>query len=172
MHMRTVKWTKINKYETFIMSETGEIVNTETWNTMKQIKHHDWYYVSIGGRKNRKVFKIAKLLAHRYLPNPENKECIYFKNWNPYDHRLENIWWATRVEVRRRINIFDKNAYSRDVWIIRKVVLQLWLDWVQVSKFPSTMAVERTLWFNYNKIWEACRGERKTYKWYIWKYEN
>lgn len=169
--MRAIRWTKIKKYENFIMSEIGDIVNTETWNTIKHTKRADWYYVSIGKRGNRKVLKIAKLLAQRYLPNPEKKKCVYFKNWNPYDHRLENIWWASYSDIRKRGNTFDKNAYQRGVWIKRKVVLQLSMDWNFIRKFSSTMEVERMLGFNYNKIWEACRWERKSYKWSLWRYE-
>lgn len=51
------------------------------------------------------------MLAEAFLPNPDNKKCVLFKNDDPKDLRLDNLTWdngAIRKKEDQKNGIKDK----------------------------------------------------------------
>lgn len=46
----------------------------------------------------RRTFKIHRVIAHLFIPNPENKPSIDHINGNRQDNRVENLRWCTQKE--------------------------------------------------------------------------
>jgi len=60
--------------------------------------HHSGYKrVNIKG----KHFSIHRLMAEKYLPNPEMKEQVNHINGNKGDNRIENLEWVSRSENQK-----------------------------------------------------------------------
>tara|TARA_R110002126_G_scaffold255862_1_gene398890 strand:+ start:439 stop:915 length:477 start_codon:yes stop_codon:yes gene_type:complete len=68
----------------------------------KEIKHYkrpDGYMqVALYKNGKRKMFKVHRLLAIAFIPNPENKRCVDHINGIRDDNRLENLRWVTHSE--------------------------------------------------------------------------
>lgn len=45
-----------------------------------------------------KNYKIHRLVALAYIPNPENKPCVCHKDNNPLNNRVDNLYWGTQAE--------------------------------------------------------------------------
>lgn len=81
-----------------------------------------WGYkqVSLYKDANKKSYKVHRLIAAAFIPNPENKPCINHKNGIKTDNRVENLEWCTdkenfnhAIENNLIVNHGENNKFSK-----------------------------------------------------------
>lgn len=66
---------------------------------MKPYKDKDGYLcLGLVSEGKRKQYKVHRLVAFKYLPNPENKPQVNHKDGNPANNTTSNLEWVTGVE--------------------------------------------------------------------------
>ena len=50
-----------------------------------------------------KTYKVHRLVAEAFLPNPENKKMVRHIDGDPYNNDVSNLEWFSRVEESKRI---------------------------------------------------------------------
>lgn len=90
---------QIKGYPNYIIEVTGHIWS---YNRDKYLKHQPHYlgYLQVGLLKNgkRKTFKVHRLLAEHFIPNPNNYKYINHKDGNKSNNDIGNLEWCTHSQ--------------------------------------------------------------------------
>ena len=91
------EWKEIQDYPNCQVSSEGRVEQDGKLRPL--YKNKDGYMVvNIGKGKSRKQFRVNRLVASAFIPNPENKPQVNHKNSVRCDDRVENLEWSTSKE--------------------------------------------------------------------------
>jgi hypothetical protein len=124
----------------------------------KQSNHNKGYKViSMGG----KMKYIHRLLAEKYIPNPNNYCCVNHKNGVKHDNRIENLEWITNRDnlEHARLNGFSE---PKQLGIPSFTKQQVYYILEQRDAGRTYVNIAKEMNRDGKTIWRVCNG--KSYK--------
>lgn len=83
--------------EDYEITRDGKVINKHSGHALiGQPNGKGYLRVSIGG----KLMFIHRLVAEKYIPNPEEKEQVNHKDGNKLNNNVDNLEWVTNQENR------------------------------------------------------------------------
>lgn len=176
-------WKDIKGYENiYQISSLGNVKSCNYNRTgiariLKPIITKGYLCVGLNIKGQQKKYKIHKLVAEAFIPNPDNKLQINHKNGLKTDNRVENLEWSTAKENLRhaldtglRTNSTEKQKQSaRNKGIKqRKNILQYNNNFSK--EWDGIKQASRATGINASNISKCCRGKLKSTGGYMWKY--
>ena len=149
--------------------------------------------VSLSKNGKQKIFKIHRLVAEAFIPNPENKPCIDHINTDKTNNRVENLRWVTHKEnsnnpltLKKIINANNKPRKYRcgdehpkpnlgKIGILSPSstpILQFSLNGDFIKRWDSMADIEREMNISHSNLCKCCKYQRKTAYRFKWGYAD
>ena len=105
-------WKSIEGYENYEVSTLGNVKNIKTGKLLKPRPAHHGYLRVCLWNPNPKDFKIHRLVAKTFIPNPFNLDTVDHINGITYQNNVENLQWMTRSENSKKAKIGKIGAFK------------------------------------------------------------
>lgn len=100
------QWKSISGYENYRVSNLGNCKSGDNV-LVNKMDTVGYLIICVSKKSKSKTFRIHRLVATAFIPNPENKPQVNHKNGVKTDNRVDNLEWVTRSE---NINHAFKNG--------------------------------------------------------------
>ena len=95
------------------------------WKQLKQGFHKKsgYNYLVLSNKGVLKTFRVHRLLALTFIPNPKNKPQVNHKDWIKTNNKLENLEWCTKSENMKhsfKMWLSKSNLIGKNTWVSRK----------------------------------------------------
>lgn len=120
-----------------------------------------------GKHKTMKFYRIHRLVAMAFIPNPNNLPVVNHKNEDKQDNRVENLEWCTV-----QYNTMYGTGRLRTSMKQGRAVEQLDLDGNVIETFYSMCVASKMTGVPQPNIHKVCNGDRRTAGGYKWRYKD
>lgn len=160
------KWKAINGYEGLYEVSNHGKVRTAYGVILKGQANGDYRDIVLTKNKIRKKYKVHRLVAEAFVPNPYGFPIINHIDECPSNNNAENLEWCTykyntnygTCVKRRAVNHYKPvNQYSGEVF---------------VKRWKSIMTASKCLGINSSSITKVAKGKRKTAGGFGWRYDS
>jgi len=101
---------EIQNYPNYLIYNDGRVFSKKNKRFLNPYKTKLGYLlIDLFNEKGKKQFKIHRLVAINFIPNPENKPQVDHVNRIRDDNRLENLRWVTSLENCNNRGEFSNN---------------------------------------------------------------
>ena len=112
-----------------------------------------------------KTFKVHRLVAEAFIPNPDNLPCVNHKDECKSNNHADNLEWCSHYYNNHYKDRMERAAKSKS-----RPIEQLSLTGEHIAFFPSSAIAIRTLNMKSNHLCSVLTGNRKSTYGYRWRY--
>jgi hypothetical protein len=98
------QWKDIKDYEDYMVSNLGNIKSLK-YGKVKypkvQIDDNGYRFIKLSKKNISKKFKIGRLVAIAFIPNPDNLPTVDHLDRNSLNDNVENLRWVTQGDNNR-----------------------------------------------------------------------
>lgn len=164
----------------YLVSDEGDVFSKKTGKTVKRkLKTTSDGYLSVNlcginklepdrkpNERNISHYRVHRLVASAFIPNPEGKEYVNHKDGNKKNNCVENLEWVTHTEnIIHMQEVLKKEKH-------KEPVVQATLEGEFISRFKSMREACTQTGIDYRSISKVCTGRTRQAKGYLWFYER
>ena len=158
------KWKEVaGSCGNYLVSDKGKIKNAKSGRVLTVSTWRGYERLRLFKISRRKTFKVHRLVAEAFIPNPNNLPQVNHKDGNKRNNCVENLEWCTNEENIKHswengLREGNKRFYERK----KKKVVAISVDGKDVIHFNSVAEAKRH--FNTNHISDVLNGHREQTK--------
>lgn len=88
-------WEDIKGYPNYEVSNLGRVKNKNRNKIIKNFFNKGYKLVSLNKNNKRKTFRLHRLVAEAFIPNPDNLPQVNHKDEDKTNNRVDNLEWCT-----------------------------------------------------------------------------
>ena len=120
---------------------------------------------------NKKTFRVHRLVALAFIPNPDNKCCVNHKDGNKLNNNVSNLEWVTNQENMTHAK--ENNLLSKGKNHYRaKSIIQLDLNGNFIAKYDTETEAANKTNLKQRNISTCCNNKRGRVGNYLWLFET
>ena len=177
-------WKAIEGYEGLyqvsnlgrVKSKARDVVEHRSWGNritslperiMKQSYLPEGYkIITLSKNSKQKTYRVHRLVAQQFLPNPENKPDINHKNGIREDNRVENLEWVTNLENQRHSWSQLGRKQNRTVKVLCVEINKEFDSIKDAAEYLGLSSAQQA------HITDCLRGRRRMCGGFHWKYAD
>ena len=163
------EWRPVVGYEgRYEVSNLGRVRRIKIIEPVK--KKHGYMQVSLEDRNRvRKSFRLHRIVATAFIPNPDNKPQVNHKDENPENNQVDNLEWATAEENTnygsRTARAAAKNGSKTPIVQIDPKTLEV------IGEYPGQSTAAKVTGIGVSCINACLRRKQKKAGGYLWEYK-
>ena len=103
------------------VSNTGEVRNCKTLRILKPFSYEGYLRVYLYINKKKRQFRLHRLVAEAFIPNPENKPEVDHIDRDGLNNKLDNLRWVTKKENMKN-RVYSKRHPKVSKKTIKKII--------------------------------------------------
>lgn len=128
-------------------------------------KHNGYVYIFLMKDNKSKNFRLHRLVAEAFIPNPENKLQVNHKDGNKLNNNINNLEWCNQSENEK--HAYNKGLANNDNQKIK--VLQYDLNNNLIRKYDSLLEASKQTNIGISSISLCINGKQKKTHNFIFK---
>lgn len=151
----------------YSVSDTGEVRKDANNYIMKQQVQQGYHHITLQINKKAKRFRVHRLVAEAFIPNPENYPYVNHLDGNRANNVVSNLEWTTPAGN-------TQHAVKTGLMMPTKEreVVQFALSGEKIAEYRSLSEAARLTNSLNEKICMCCKLEREQHNGYQWRYKN
>ena len=159
-------WKNINNFEGYQVSNFGRIKNIRNLTILKPAMTYNGYEIVCLSKKSKtKKFRVNRLVAEAFIPNPSNYPIVNHKDGNKLNNNVNNLEWCTHS-----YNLIEAYRLKLRTSRIKSKKVKQMQNNKTIKIWNSTSEIEKTLGYSSGDISQVCNKKRKSAYGYKWEY--
>ena len=124
--------------EKYLVSTFGRVMNFKTGRILKPEMRKECLRVKVTTKGDKSMsFRIHRLVAEAFIPNPENKECVMHLDGNRLNNSVHNLAWCTALEAYS--NFVERDLPPNVYFVNNRYLVQMNRNGVRYHKCLKTL---------------------------------
>lgn len=160
----------IKNFPGYWITSDGQVWSDKTQKFLKLHESHGYLQVDLSLNGQGYHFRVHRLVAEAFIPNPNNLPEVNHKDENRFNNNVNNLEWSTSKENAnwgtRNKKISEKN--SKAIEMYNKDTLEFVRSFSSLKEAATFLGKDG----GQANICKALKNEGLTAYGYIWKYQN